>query len=198
MKTAGKKPRELTDEERLLWRQVTLTTKPLRADAYEDIEAGEGPSPANLYTARPAHPRRAAAEKTVGQKNPAALDRKTRGRLSRGADAIDGVLDLHGMRQAEAHTALRAFLAGAQKRHARFVIVITGKGARPRDRGDELAEPGVLRNVVPHWLATADMRPFVSGYSAASSNHGGTGALYIRIRKPQSRALDNRHGKALR
>jgi DNA-nicking Smr family endonuclease len=45
-------------------------------------------------------------------------------------------------------------------------------------------ERGVLRRMVPQWLAMPDVRHLVVlGYEEAHTSHGGSGALYVRIRK---------------
>ncbi len=61
-----------------------------------------------------------------------AFDRKSAKRLRAGGIEIEARLDLHGMRQDEAHGALRRFLASCQSRELRWVLVITGKGAPER------------------------------------------------------------------
>jgi DNA-nicking Smr family endonuclease len=93
---------------------------------------------------------------------------------------------LHGMRQHEAHTALRTFLARCQGRGLRFVLVITGKGkaSGPGDKldtGDE-RERGVLKRNVPRWLEEPDVRNIVVSYTTAAIQHGGEGALYVHLR----------------
>jgi DNA-nicking Smr family endonuclease len=92
------------------------------------------------------------------------------------------------MRQHEAHIALRRFLATAFQRGQRWVLVITGKGGprRPRDDdGYSAAEPGVLKRNVPMWLAEPELRAIVVSYKTAAITHGGEGALYIQLRKPE-------------
>jgi DNA-nicking Smr family endonuclease len=81
------------------------------------------------------------------------------------------------MRQERAHSALTAFLRRAQARGDRIVLVVTGKGATGEDGR------GVLRNVVPMWLAQPELRDFVVGFEDAGRRHGGSGALYVRIRR---------------
>ncbi len=104
--------------------------------------------------------------------------------LRRGRAEIDGRIDLHGMRQAEAHAALLAFVHRMHHRGARLVLVITGKGSpEPGPYGDER---GVLRRMVPHWLADPVLRRCVIGYEPAGRAHGGEGALYVRIRRAKS------------
>jgi DNA-nicking Smr family endonuclease len=97
----------------------------------------------------------------------------------RGKEPIDARLDLHGLTQAQAHSALLHFLREASARGARLVLVITGKGGR----GD--SERGVLKRQVPHWLALPEFRAFVVGYDDAGLRHGGEGALYVRLRRPR-------------
>ncbi|WP_371875823.1 Smr/MutS family protein [Alsobacter metallidurans] len=113
----------------------------------------------------------------------APLERRLRQRLSRGSHAIEAVIDLHGMRQAEAHDALRGFLHRAQAQGHLVVLVVTGKGGSPSERGGLFEERGVLRRTVPHWLRLPDLRPLVVGFEEAAAHHGGAGALYIRMRR---------------
>ncbi len=91
------------------------------------------------------------------------------------------MIDLHGMRQDEAHHALRAFLRREQARGCKLALVVTGKGAA----GDAVfgEERGVLKRSVPHWLRLPDLRPLVVGFEEAQPRHGGSGALYIRLRR---------------
>jgi DNA-nicking Smr family endonuclease len=117
----------------------------------------------------------------------APLDKRLMRRLARGRSAIDRSIDLHGMTQAEAHDALRGFLAGAHARGDRLVVVVTGKGAA-RARGPESSwdeAPGVLRRSVPHWLHAPDLRAIVLGFEEAGRTHGGAGALYVRLRRSE-------------
>jgi DNA-nicking Smr family endonuclease len=113
------------------------------------------------------------------------LDRQTVRQLERGRLAVEARLDLHGMRQRDAHAALRRFLKAAHGKGFRHVLVITGKGTDPETRRSfyEEDERGVLRQAVPHWLAAPDLASLVVSYSAAPRRLGGEGALYVRLRK---------------
>ena len=108
------------------------------------------------------------------------LEHRFRKKLVRGSKAIEARIDLHGMTQHQAHGALRAFLYRSQAKGHKVVLVITGKGGEGRGFMDER---GVLRRVVPQWLAMPDMRMLVVGYEEAHAAHGGSGALYVRIRR---------------
>lgn len=143
----------------------------------------------------PSSPGPAAGRPASAPKSPPPLARyneRERRKLSRDAELIDARLDLHGMRQREAHGALRRFLLACHSRGDRHVLVITGKGA-PAETGmarhfAPSDERGVLRRLVPQWLADADLRSLVVSYAAASARHGGEGALYVRLRKVPSKA----------
>jgi DNA-nicking Smr family endonuclease len=116
-----------------------------------------------------------------------ALDRGTARKLERGHLAVEARLDLHGMKQREAHSALRRFLKSAQGKGYRHVLVITGKGAVTDTRRSfyEEDERGVLRQAVPHWLAAPDLAPVVVSFAPAPRRLGGEGALYVRLRRTQ-------------
>jgi DNA-nicking Smr family endonuclease len=107
---------------------------------------------------------------------PQSIDPDTRRKLKRGRLDVDARLDLHGMRQAEAHSALNGFLRRAQAEGARIAIVVTGKG-ETKDGG------GVLRRMTPHWLQAPGLQDVVGGFGEASRHHGGEGALYVRLRR---------------
>jgi DNA-nicking Smr family endonuclease len=180
--------RGLSPEERALWAKVRRTVRPLdggrapdadeRQDRVGDPLASEPPverQPPVQASARP--PRRPAAISTPPAPPLAPLEPKARRRLARGAAEPEARLDLHGMRQASAFHALAAFLRQAQARGARTVLVITGKG-READ-----SESGVLRQVVPKWLAEPQFRQLVVGFEGAARRHGGEGAFYVRLRR---------------
>jgi DNA-nicking Smr family endonuclease len=173
-------------EELALWQDVARSVAPLRpkstATAKAD-EPAEKPKPA----AKPAKPTRlpppAPTPKTSVPNPPALapLDRRTLSRVNRGALSIDARIDLHGMTQAAAHVRLMDFIGGAQASGARLVLVITGKGKN--GEGDR----GILRRLVPIWLASPELRPVVVGFDEAGRAHGGAGALLVRLRRAQRR-----------
>jgi DNA-nicking Smr family endonuclease len=176
MARSGK--RVLSYEERVLWSTITKSIAPLPGRSVEVDDHPEAP-PASTPHAAPA---RQAVAKIVAQpakpKAPplAPLGRRMRQRVARGRESIDARFDLHGLTQAEAHSALARFLHAAQGRGARLVLIITGKGGRS-------GEMGVLRRQVPHWLALPEFRDLVIGFEDAHAAHGGEGALYVRLRR---------------
>jgi DNA-nicking Smr family endonuclease len=86
---------------------------------------------------------------------------------------LDGQIDLHGFTQISGEIALRQFLKDAVYKNWKWVRIITGKGS--------LIKPGVLREQTPIWLNS--MPEFVTGYTCAAYDDGGTGALYVKIRR---------------
>ncbi len=118
------------------------------------------------------------------------FDRKAARKLRQGRFDIEARIDLHGMRQHEAHAALTRFLFSSFRRGLRWVLVITGKGLSRRGREDEdyglgPVERGVLRKNVPMWLAEPELRAIVVSYTSAAISHGGEGALYVQLRNPE-------------
>jgi len=108
-------------------------------------------------------------------------------RIARGRNAIDARLDLHGLRQQDAYVVLRRFLARCQADGLRHVLVITGKGGKPDEDGIrdfwQGEQRGVLRRLVPQWLSEPSLRLHVVSFTESALKHGGSGALYVTIRK---------------
>lgn len=173
---ARRRRREITPAERALWAEVARSARPLPGRTLP--ESAEHPPPP-AETAPPA-PAPGAAPQPLRGPSPRQLpplvgiERRFARALTRGSEPIDARLDLHGLRQAEAHAALVGFLAAAQARGNRCVLIITGRG---------LASGGTLRDMVPRWLDTAPSRARVLAYAPAHPRHGGAGALYVLLRR---------------
>lgn len=112
-----------------------------------------------------------------------APDASSHRKVRRGKLDIEARIDLHGMRQPEAETALAGFLARCRSAGMRCVLVVTGKG-RPVDPGEDFITPqaGVIRRRLPEWLAGPHLRPHVAGVAAAHPRHGGAGASYVLLK----------------
>jgi DNA-nicking Smr family endonuclease len=155
----------------------TAATGPSRPEKKKASADRPEPRP---FRSRPASPERPSPPPL------ARFEERQRRKLARNAETIDARLDLHGMRQRQAHVALRSFLLASAARGHRNVLVITGKGTRAeieRDRDYLAQERGVLRRLVPQWLGEQEFRSIVMSYTTASVRHGGEGALYVRLRK---------------
>jgi DNA-nicking Smr family endonuclease len=141
-----------------LWRAAMRGVRPLAARKTAARSAPSRP---------PAPPCAAPAEKGTLM-----LDRRRFARA--GGTAVEARLDLHGLTQEEAHRALTRFIEASARAGLRQVLVITGKGRQGE---------GVLRGVVPRWLAEDSLRGRILAASPAAPRDGGSGALYLRLRR---------------
>ncbi len=169
----------LTGRDRLYSRAAELLQEELTAEqearqAPPKKRRATGTAPRHLVPAAPSPHPRPQPELTHGSR--AGLDRRKAERLSRGKLPIEATLDLHGLRQAEAHRRLEVFLAESQAAGKRCVLIVTGKGLHKE-------EGGVLRANVPRWLNEAPNRARVLSFDYAQQKHGGTGALYVLLRR---------------
>jgi len=117
------------------------------------------------------------------------IDKRQADRFRRGRLEIDGRLDLHGMKQQEAHHRLHAFVLRNFDRGARCLLVITGKGTRRDSEGAGFMpdrDIGVLKRNVPRWLQEPGLREKVLSISEAQARHGGSGALYVLLRRKKT------------
>jgi DNA-nicking Smr family endonuclease len=180
-----KRLRRLTDEEIALWTEVARSVARRRGAALpipsNPTRPTRPPAPSPTATESPAD--RPAKPSTPPPLAP--IERRLKRELSRGRAAIDGALDLHGLTQAEAHQALRGFLRHSQARGARLVIIVTGKGGAIDELSGWPNERGVLKRLTPQWLREPDLRSVVLGFEEAGRAHGGSGALYVRLRRLQ-------------
>lgn len=174
------RPPRPTAEDRALWDAVAKTVEPLRHGG--DAAAADAAPPATVKK-KSTPSIRAPRPETRKTQPPrlAPLDRRLKTRIGKGTVAIDARVDLHGLTQATAHLRLRKFLSESQSAGAKVGLVITGKG-HSADASSISGERGVLRRLVPIWLASAELRPLVVGFEPAGRSHGGEGALYVRIR----------------
>jgi DNA-nicking Smr family endonuclease len=180
------------DDDEALWEKVVETAAPLKRG-----RNAAAPKPAKLAAPvakakppqgpRPTQSAPRPAPKLAHVPRAAPLDRQTSRQLDKGQIEVEARLDLHGLRQRDAHAQLRRFLKTAQARGLRHVLVITGKGAEQAASESFYKEDerGVLRNAVPHWLAEPDFAALVVSFSPAPRRLGGEGALYVRVRKPR-------------
>jgi DNA-nicking Smr family endonuclease len=157
--------RQPTPAEIDLWRRAMGQVEP----------RGERPpaEPMPLPKAPIRAPQRAHAP-ALDPQRPIGIDRRTWLRLKRGQVTIEATIDLHGLTQEQAHARLARFLAEAQQRGLRCILVVTGKG---------LVHGGVLRHMVPRWLNERPNRDRVLAFVPAQPKHGGAGALYLLIRR---------------
>lgn len=189
---------DLSDEDAELWRFVTRSITPLQAPRTELKTATSREKPSTAPSVKPAidaaRPRTPTAvppatRSTTTRSGIPEFDRREARHLSRGRIEIEARIDLHGMRQAAAHRRLLSFLRRAQDDGLKHVLVITGKGrfeeehhALPFHETLDRTPRGVLRRSVPIWLEEPALSDVVLSYREAAAHHGGSGALYVRLR----------------
>ena len=183
--------RRLRADDRGLWQRAVRDVAPLRGRPQYDPPlarrdpgiTGEARVGAKAHEASPVQPAPLRAPRPVPEPLPpldqfAGVDRATAERLKRGRTPVEARLDLHGMTQAEAHRALAGFVARSRAAGRRCLLVITGHG---RISG------GVLKAAVPRWLGEPELRRHVLAIAPAQPQAGGSGALYVLLRRlPQA------------
>ncbi|MFC4352354.1 Smr/MutS family protein [Fodinicurvata halophila] len=194
---SGRGKTGLSREEARLWKHVVRDARPLPGRARlkgsvahpgqedrdnqasetssSDETAGKAKMPSSLPPRKVA-PKRSQSTPELSHGMMAGIDRRSAERMRRGKMPIEARLDLHGLDQQKAHGELDGFLARAQAQGLRCVLVITGKG-RFSDEG------GVLRKQVPKWLNLSANRNRVLAFDYARPQHGGSGALYVLLRR---------------
>ncbi|MEZ6022761.1 MAG: Smr/MutS family protein [Hyphomonadaceae bacterium] len=171
--------RELSAEEKKLWRRVASAVKPRRGRTLdEDAPEPQPPVRASAAKQAPKPTPKPQQWRTPSAPLAAPANRGAEKRVRRGRVEVGATLDLHGHTQESGRAALQRFLIAAHARGLRTVIVVTGVG-----RGGE----GVLKQRLPDWLAQPELRGVVSGFAQAHRSHGGAGAYYVFLKRPETR-----------
>jgi len=199
MNKPPRKPRPLKDDETELFAKVVADAKPLRKrPGVPEILTQPRKKPIILrpITHPPIEDRPAPPIRAKNRAATSAMDGKNAERLIRGKMEIEARLDLHGHRQDEAQKILADFIRRNHSYGKRCVLVITGKGRSLKNAAPE--EPsiggrysiperkGVLFDLVPEWLSAPELTPYVVAFSPAQPKHGGSGALYVYLRRERS------------
>jgi DNA-nicking Smr family endonuclease len=177
------KPFALDPRDRDLFRQAVGPVRPSRCDRIKPVLSHPAPIP--RFTL--ADERQVLADMVSDYFEPAELDtgeelyyrregvqQAVLRKLRRGQFQVGAALDLHGMTVAMAREALAVFLQRARRDSLGCVRVIHGKGNRSRHRGP------VLKQKINHWLRQRDE---VLAFCSARPMDGGTGAIYVLLRK---------------
>jgi DNA-nicking Smr family endonuclease len=107
-------------------------------------------------------------------------------KLKTGRYDIDGRLDLHRHTVREARVALFEFLDLARAKGWRTLLISHGRGERS-------PTPARIKSYVAHWLGQV---PDLVAFHSAARHHGGTGSVYVMMKKsPEAReAAREKHG----
>jgi DNA-nicking Smr family endonuclease len=175
------KERPLSAEEAALWARVVQTVQPLRGKRSPlPLVANDvgKVAPAPRAEARASAPTESnTAKKPDRSVSSNTLDGSWDRRLARGLVLPDLAVDLHGHNLDTAYRTLDAGLDQAIARGARVLLLVTGK---PRDPG---SGRGAIRAAVGDWLAGSRHAADIAAVRGAHPRHGGTGALYIILKR---------------
>ena len=108
-------------------------------------------------------------------------------KLRRGAYPLDGSLFLIRQSVGQARQSVYEFMTEIIRRGGRNVLIIHGKSR------EETSHSNIIRSYLTHWLLQF---PQVQAFCVAHPRHGGTGAMYVSLRKPEELREQNRefHG----
>ena len=176
--------RRLSPEERALWAKVVKSVRPLAPNAPaapEPAPPPPQPEPSKAPLIQRPPPKRAAPKPNPvpGTTLDATWDR----RLSRGLVQPDLSVDLHGNNLATAYDLLDRRLEQSDAMGARLLLLVTGKP--PTDDRRPVAR-GAIRAAVGDWLAASRHAGQIAAVRNAHPRHGGSGALYIVLRRPRT------------
>ncbi|QHM75446.1 putative DNA endonuclease SmrA [Mixta theicola] len=110
-------------------------------------------------------------------------------KLRLGKYRLDASLNLLRQPVESCRQQLFAFIMEARKDNLRNLLIVHGKG-----REDE-SHANIVRSYLARWLQQFDE---VQAFCMAQPQHGGSGALYIGMRKTEQARLDNRERHAKR
>jgi DNA-nicking Smr family endonuclease len=108
------------------------------------------------------------------------LDARILRRLRRGEFAYQAYVDLHGMSAAAARVAVERFITDAFAAGHRAVLIVHGRGRNSKDNVP------VLKQHLKSWLARGRIGRVVLAFTSARAADGGTGALYVLLRRRRS------------
>lgn len=179
------------DDDRL-WAALSKTVKPLKRKRFappsDDRQPAAEPAPERAAKAPPTPPRPPASATPTAPPAPKGppplapgeapgVDKRTAAKLRRGLLPIEATIDLHGLTRETARERLTVFVTGHHAAGRRCLLVITGKGLK-----DDWT-PGVIRSAVPEWLNAPPLRPLVLSFATAQPHHGGSGAIYLLLKR---------------
>jgi len=102
---------------------------------------------------------------------------KLMSRLKKGRFPIQDHIDLHGLTRQDAEKVVREFLLQSYRLGLRCVLIVHGRGLKSENRIP------ILKKFLPVWLNRGPVKKTVLAFSTARPYDGGTGAIYILLRK---------------
>ena len=171
--------RRLSADEAALWRRVVESVRPMSGMPPPDRST----KPEEVATVPAVKVKGPAAAPKIPSRSPGpgtTLDGTWDRRLSRGMVQPDLSLDLHGHNLATAYDLLDRKLEQAISGGSRLLLLITGKPPSSAS-----GKRGAIRAAVGDWLAASRHSTEIAAVRNAHPRHGGSGALYIILRRPR-------------
>ena len=106
-------------------------------------------------------------------------------KLRQGRYDIDARLDLHRLSVKQARIDVHSFIQEAMQYGLRTVLILHGKGQCKTEQ----EKTAVLKGYVNRWLQDLEE---VQAFHSAQPVHGGTGAVYVLLRKNLQKKRENR------
>ncbi|MCU5775596.1 DNA endonuclease SmrA [Erwiniaceae bacterium BAC15a-03b] len=108
-------------------------------------------------------------------------------KLRQGKYPLDASLNLLRQPVGQCRQSLFSFMSQARKNNLRNLLIIHGKGR------DDRSHANIVRSYLFRWLQQFDD---VQTFCIAQPYHGGSGALYVGLRKSEQARSDNRERHA--
>lgn len=177
-----KKSTDLPPEDKALWEAFSSPIKPLKKKkrVVKETKVEAPRSGFKMEIPLPEFPVRMPKSQLKANDH-STMDGKKHERFRKGELPIEATLDLHGRNFSQAFQALERFILESAGLGRRVVLVITGKGLHPSET------PQTLREALPIWLNTANIRPFVVAFHKAQQKHGGSGAFYLLLKRSREK-----------
>ncbi|MBX2885415.1 MAG: Smr/MutS family protein [Granulosicoccus sp.] len=189
-KTRGEKSRSdsaekpsVTDEDRSLFRDAVGAVKPVSDDRHRNEKRKPPAEPISQHRDDASVMRELLADFSetdlleTGEHSSYTADgvqRSVLRNLKSGKYAIQAELDLHGFSLEQSHHEFNGFLKRALERQYTCIRIIHGKGRKQSDKAP------VLKPAVASWLRRNRQ---VLAFCSARDADGGTGAVYVLLRK---------------
>ena len=173
----------ITDEDRELFRRAAGEVRRVEDDRAPPVQTGRTPRIRDrARSERSSGSRELAESEWTSDVGPGdvlsfargGVQRRETDRLRRGRFKVEADLDLHGRIVTDAVAALDHFLEDSRRRGRRCVRIIHGKGF-----GSRSGLP-IMKAHVDRWLRA---RSEVLAFCSATPPDGGTGALYVLLRR---------------
>jgi len=109
------------------------------------------------------------------------FDRKLMQRLKDGLFPVQDYVDLHGLKKQEAESVIKDFLLRSHRLGLRCLLVVHGRGLNSENHIP------VLKKRLPIWLSRGPVKKIILAFSTAKPYDGGTGAIYILLKRARGR-----------